>query len=294
MHILLALDESRHAESIIRWIRRFPHPVGTRLTLVHILEPFDLPEALGATGQCFVQAREAAAEALLSQAMKSLEQPYPHIEAILREGLPIYEILKLIRQVRPNIIVSGTRGLLGAKGLALGSLSQRLLDYAPCSVMLVPSKVGPAKKLKVMLATDGSRGAKGAARLLTILPDIDEVVVLSTVRPVGPRELALGGVEQGESRKARAQILQGRRAAAHKAIEETVNVVRLSGATITTRIVTGHPVEAIPRMAKRDRCDLLVVGSRGLTGMRAMAMGSVSLGVAQSAPCPILVVKPAV
>jgi hypothetical protein len=37
--------------------------------------------------------------------------------------------------------------------------------------------------------------------------------------------------------------------------------------------------------------DLLVVGSRGLTGVKAAALGSVSQAVAQLAPCPVLIVK---
>jgi nucleotide-binding universal stress UspA family protein len=40
-----------------------------------------------------------------------------------------------------------------------------------------------------------------------------------------------------------------------------------------------------------DAADLLVVGSRGLTGVKAAALGSVSQAVAQLAPCPVLIVK---
>jgi len=60
---------------------------------------------------------------------------------------------------------------------------------------------------------------------------------------------------------------------------------------VRPRVIAGHPAEAIVRAARRDGVDLLVVGSRGLTGVKAAALGSVSQAVAQLAPCPVLIVK---
>ncbi|MBI4400265.1 MAG: universal stress protein [Nitrospirae bacterium] len=293
MHLMLALDESRYADAILTWMRRFPHQVGTRLTLVHVMEPRDVPEGIGARDRVALQRQQqAGARALLARAARSLRKPYSEIKVVVREGLPIYEVLRMIREMQPDMVVSGTRGLLGAKGLALGSLSQRLLNYAPCSVMLIPAKIKPANGMRVMLATDGSRGAKRAARFLAVLPDLEEVIVMTAVRPVDARELAMHAAAlQKAPRTLRAQVSRARRATASRAIEETVDVLRPSGVAVQTRIATGHPAEAIPRLAKQDGCDMLVIGSRGLTGMTAMALGSVSLAVAQCAPCPVMVVK---
>lgn len=293
MHLMLALDESRYAEVILTWMRRFPHPAGTRLTLVHVMEPWDAPEGLGARDRAGLQRQQqAGARALLARAARSLQKPYSDVQVVVREGLPIYEVLRLIREMQPDLVVSGTRGLLGAKGLALGSLSQRLLNYAPCSVMLIPAKIQPTNGMRVLLATDGSRGAKRAARFLAVLPDLKEVMVMTAVRPVDARDLAMyEAALQKSPRTLRPQLSRARRAAALRTIEETVDVMRPSGVAVQTRIATGHPAEAIPRLAKQDGCDLLVMGSRGLTGMTAMALGSVSMAVAQCAPCPVMVVK---
>lgn len=295
MHVMLALDQSRYAEAVLRWMKAFSFPAGTYLTLVHVLEPLDVPEALGAEHRHLVQQQEqAGARVLLSKAEQELKKYYPDIKLIIRKGLPIYELLKLVRDERPSVIVSGSRGLQGAHGLALGSVSQRLLAYAPCSVLLIPAQVKPRQQPKVMLATDGSRGAKTAARLLTLFPDIREVMVVSAVRPIHNRDLMRDGVDPAQFRAVRTLVMRARREAANRAVEETVRVLAVGAATITTRIVIGHAAEAIPRLAQENRCDLLVLGSRGLTGMMATAMGSVSLAVAQAAPCPVLVVKRAV
>lgn len=57
-------------------------------------------------------------------------------------------------------------------------------------------------------------------------------------------------------------------------------------------IVTGDPAEEIIRLANIYQADLIVIGSRGLTGVNRILQGSVSSQVVEDAPCSVLVVKP--
>lgn len=57
-------------------------------------------------------------------------------------------------------------------------------------------------------------------------------------------------------------------------------------------IVTGDPAEEIIRLANIYHADLIVIGSRGLTGFKRIVQGSVSSQVVEDAPCSVLVVKP--
>lgn len=56
-------------------------------------------------------------------------------------------------------------------------------------------------------------------------------------------------------------------------------------------IVTGDPAEEIIRLAHIYTCDLIVIGSRGLTGLKRILQGSVSSQVVVDAPCSVFVVK---
>lgn len=56
-------------------------------------------------------------------------------------------------------------------------------------------------------------------------------------------------------------------------------------------IVTGEPAEEIIRLANIHNVDLVVMGSRGLTGMNRILKGSVSSQVVEEAPCSVFVVK---
>jgi nucleotide-binding universal stress UspA family protein len=50
-------------------------------------------------------------------------------------------------------------------------------------------------------------------------------------------------------------------------------------------------VQAITEYASNSKIDLIVIGTRGLTGFRKLLLGSVSNGVVSQAPCSVLVVR---
>jgi nucleotide-binding universal stress UspA family protein len=56
-------------------------------------------------------------------------------------------------------------------------------------------------------------------------------------------------------------------------------------------LVTGNPAEEIIRLANIYKADLIIIGSRGLTGMKRIVQGSVSSQVVEDANCSVLVVK---
>ncbi|HEY9644886.1 MAG TPA: universal stress protein, partial [Chroococcidiopsis sp.] len=56
-------------------------------------------------------------------------------------------------------------------------------------------------------------------------------------------------------------------------------------------VTSGDPAEEIVRLAHIHNADLIVMGSRGLTGLSRVLQGSVSGQVVADAPCSVLVVK---
>ena len=62
--------------------------------------------------------------------------------------------------------------------------------------------------------------------------------------------------------------------------------------TSELELVTGDPAEEIIRIANIYKTDLIIIGSRGLTGMKRIVQRSVSSQVVEEANCSVLVVKP--
>ncbi|MEH2236695.1 universal stress protein [Nostoc sp.] len=62
--------------------------------------------------------------------------------------------------------------------------------------------------------------------------------------------------------------------------------------TSELELVTGDPADEIIRLANIYKTDLIIIGSRGLMGMKRIVQGSVSSQVVEEANCSVLVVKP--
>lgn len=152
MRWLVALDESEFSERILGWMRTFLHPKHTTVTVVHA------PGCAG-DGRCQGARTRASATGgdggdVAASSRTFLQQSFETVEVVLCEGVPSQKILHLIQEHRPHLVVSGMRGFYHTAGLAFGRVSQRLLAYAPCSLMLVPGKVTQGGGLRVMLATE--------------------------------------------------------------------------------------------------------------------------------------------
>jgi nucleotide-binding universal stress UspA family protein len=63
-----------------------------------------------------------------------------------------------------------------------------------------------------------------------------------------------------------------------------------TGRPVRSRVLSGDPAAEIVRHAREERCDLVVVGTHGRTGIQRLVLGSVAERVARQSPCPVLVV----
>jgi nucleotide-binding universal stress UspA family protein len=67
--------------------------------------------------------------------------------------------------------------------------------------------------------------------------------------------------------------------------------VKNEGIEYETKLLQGVPADEIIRTAQSEKVDLIVVGSRGLTEVRAFLLGSVSDKVSHHSKCPVLIVR---
>jgi nucleotide-binding universal stress UspA family protein len=87
--------------------------------------------------------QQAQAEEVLRKARILLQQQgiaLEHIEGVVRTGVPADEIIKVAREYHVNFIVVGTRGNTFRERMRrffIGSVSRRILQFAPCPVMIV-------------------------------------------------------------------------------------------------------------------------------------------------------------
>ncbi|WP_435924054.1 universal stress protein [Paenibacillus sp. DYY-L-2] len=78
---------------------------------------------------------------------------------------------------------------------------------------------------------------------------------------------------------------------AEKTVQEAKSRLEEAGVTAKVEMIQGAPAESILDYVNKNGADLIVIGSRGLGGIREFVLGSVSHNVVQHARIPVLVVK---
>jgi nucleotide-binding universal stress UspA family protein len=79
---------------------------------------------------------------------------------------------------------------------------------------------------------------------------------------------------------------------AETTLEGHASELRKRGLQVDVVVREGYPATAIEEEAERQDADLIVIGTRGLSGLKHLLLGSIAERVVQKAPCPVLTVKP--
>jgi universal stress protein A len=82
------------------------------------------------------------------------------------------------------------------------------------------------------------------------------------------------------------------RQSAQKQLDRLVARARKAGAAARGLLLSGPAPEAIARAVRKERADLVVVGTHGRTGFQRLLAGSVASRIVGTAPCPVLTVRP--
>jgi nucleotide-binding universal stress UspA family protein len=139
---------------------------------------------------------------------------------------------------------------------------------------------------KVLVATGGSPWSDNAVEYaIGLAKDYGlELVILHVIADTPPYFIAEAGTSMD-------QILEGNEEAGRHIVAEAAQWAAEAGVEFDTELAWGRVAEVICRVAAERECDLIVVGSRGLTGFKRLMLGSISNAVAAKAPCPVLVIK---
>ncbi len=182
---------------------------------------------------------------------------------------------------RADTVVLGSRGHGVLLGTLLGSVSTEVSAHAKCPVVVLGTHVHARRTLRgVVVGADSTVSSERAlayafAQASARRVPLDVVHAWWTTTP-GGLSVSLLRDEQDLQRLGVAESLAG--------WSEKYPDVKVS-----THLPVGPPVLAILEQAKH--AELLVVGRRDRGTARSIALGSVSHGVLEHAPCPVAVVR---
>lgn len=288
LNVLLAVDGSEHAMAAARLLNDLPLTGDSTITAVAALVPRDA-------------ANHATLESALEQARTVLAGHDIQIETQLLTGSPPEVLIEFADQHSPDLIVLGARGLRATLGILLGGTVQQIVEYATWPVLVVRAPYTGLRR--ILLIVDGSEYSQRAlhylgrfplppdaqVRLMHVLPPMPSPALVARSWPIGTEAVAPIPSYETEallSKQAEEEEREGR-----ALLERARKELQEDGLLADTVLLRGDAATEIIGYVKAHQIDLIVAGSRGLSPMKRLLLGSLSRKLVHYAGCSVLIVK---
>lgn len=233
-----------------------------------------------------------AAGQMAEQCAHTLRGAFPSwtVEAKALADSPAWGLLKMSSEWGARLIVVGAHDMATPARLFLGSVSQRVVTDATCSVRVVHRAPKASSSVRLLVGVDGSEHADRAIAEVAarkwpsgssalVLTVIDNNLISAIANVGSPLHKWIG-----ESDSVDHQWVK-------KLAEDAAERLRPSGLSVTTATMEGNTKSTIVEEAESWGADCIFVGARGLRGIKHALMGSVSAAIASHAQCTVEVVR---
>ena len=283
--LLIAYDGSACSDAALNDLRRAGLPAAVETVVVAVAYAFLPPpdgevpddELVSPGAAAMVRPTQAHAEEAVKKALAMAEQAAHRVKAdfpgwsVRAEAdgdSPAWAVIKMAGSLGADLIVVGSHVHSSAGGrLILGSVSQRVLYEASCSVRVARCSEGRREgPVRIVVGFNGSRDAEAA---------VDAVA----------RRAWPGGSE--------ARVITARDALKPEAHGVAAEKLRAAGLTVSEISREGDPAHVLIKEAEEWDADSIFVGTRDVHGLRHLLHGSVASAVAARAQCSVEVARPA-
>jgi nucleotide-binding universal stress UspA family protein len=292
--ILIGLDGSALAETILPTVRRLARRSNAEIVLLHVVHiPKTVPAEAGLALDEIVEQERRDAASYLRRLEKEIAADGIAVRTAVVIGEAAPEIVRFAEHYEVDLVALATHGRSGLQRWLHGSVADAVLHTITRPLLLLrPSLETPAplEIRRLVVALDGSALAEQAlepardlARSLAV-----PLVLLHVVDPVQP---AFASEPHGSAGYPR--ILSILEQGGESYLADVAARERAQGLTVETVRATGVPAEIIVHQLRARPDSLLVLGTHGRSGWRAAVIGSVARRVVLLAGGPILLVRAA-
>ncbi|MDO9535895.1 MAG: universal stress protein [Bacillota bacterium] len=143
--------------------------------------------------------------------------------------------------------------------------------------------------MKILACTDGSEKSRKALKEAAKIAEcLNSEVTVIYVEEFIPHPADIGPYFSEESFR---QFEERNKEDTARIMADAVKIFDEQKIQVKTLLKKGHPSETISKVASAGGFDMVVIGSRGLGGLKKLLLGSVSNAVAQGIEASVLIVK---
>jgi nucleotide-binding universal stress UspA family protein len=302
MKLLLAYDGSPGADAAIQDLQLAGLPAALEARVFTVADVWlppvspDAPPATEAARKAHEQARGAVqvAQQVAESGADQLRALFPGwtVTAKACGDSPAWALLSESARWPADLVVVGSHGRSVLERIFLGSISQKVLAEARCSVRIARAPGKPTAAPRCLVAVDGSADSEAAVRLIAARkwPVSTQFRVVTAVDPrlesavVWPGVYAEQWVQQraGETREWISRVTV-----------HHVEVLRAAGLSAEMDVFDGDPKKVLLREAEAWQATSLFLGARGLHHGDRHLLGTTASAVATRAHCSVELVRPA-
>jgi nucleotide-binding universal stress UspA family protein len=291
-NIFVAIDFSSPSDEALRQAHARAVSSGAKLAVCHIV-PNELRSNLLFPHLSRRDALEVpidverAAEAVLKHVAQVTGQSETDFQIIADHGTPHAEILKRAEDWGADLIIVGSHGLTSAAGVFLGSVTDKVIRYAHCAVLVARRQKGSRRIVAGTDFSDPALPAIAAASEEARRTHADLIVVHCldlTIAAAAPLTVGFGMPVSFLAPEDYAEMQKLARAKLAEAVSKFNVKAEL-------RVISGPAGMSLVSVSEEEAADLLVVGTVGRTGLSRVLLGSVAETAASRSPCSVLVVR---
>ena len=290
-NIVVGLDASEGAAVTLDQAARLARQTDARLHVMHVVQALNLEDFpdmyTDPLDQAFELTREHA-ETHLKEMIEAAGLALDQVDLRVPIGQPFLDLLRLVREVSADLLVLGARG---EAGHGVGAVASKCVRKAPVPVLLVrPPHAGPFQRIVACVdfsETSGHALDRAAALAARDGARLDVVHTFATpwnvaMYPMGVPEVA-PEIHEECFKSLEAQLA--------RFVQERLGSAA-PDATHTHLLESFSPARGIIEFVRENDGDLVVLGTRGRTGVRALLMGTTAERIIRRCPCCVLAIKP--
>lgn len=289
-NIIVAIDFTPSCRNALREAVRLAASSEASLTAVHVMDEFLVHELKRALSTDQASIRADWQERLRKFVADSDFGPTP-VEIVVRIGHPFAELSEACRAQQADLLVMGAKGSRDEPG-RVGVIAAKCVRKAPVDVLLVrEDAVGPFKHL--VTCVDFSENSRRAVEIALDLAVGDDASLdcLHIYQSALAMSLDYGGIVTPMPVGTDTEALE----AWKQDLERFLQPLRTAEPSVPVRGIVLERVnirEAILEHVQETHADMVVLGTRGKTGLRELLIGTTAEKIVANAPCSILAVKP--
>ncbi len=290
--VFVATDLSDSADEAIRQADIYARASGGKLVACHVL-----PEALRYEPLFTDRAGEAMADvsviegslgdAVATRVAELTGRARADFEVVCGHGPAGAGIVSEAEAAGADLVVVGSRGATGLERFLLGSVAERVVRYSHAPVLV--ARASPQTEA-VVAATDFSAPSREAFEVASVVAGWwpSRVTLLHAIDAAPPAAVSIAMPLGATWVPVPQEEMAALRSGASKMLDDELKRRGLEG---SSRVVEGRPAHAIVEAARELAARLVIVGTRGRTGLARLTLGSVAEAVVRDAPCSVLVIR---